>query len=160
MTDVTAAKRGTGWVIFAGVAMIIAGANMFINGLWALNAPDNVIVKFKGALLFSDTNLDTWGWIYTIVGAVVLLAGVVVFWRSQIGRWIGLVAATIQAVFAFFWLFTPYWPGALVIIAVDMLVIYALAKYLERDELSIRSEEHTSELQSQFHLVCRLLLEK
>src|SRR5689334_24790046 len=28
---------------------------------------------------------------------------------------------------------------------------------LERD---VRSEEHTSELQSQFHLVCRLLLEK
>src|SRR5438309_11359251 len=25
---------------------------------------------------------------------------------------------------------------------------------------SLRSEEHTSELQSQFHLVCRLLLEK
>src|SRR5689334_24507772 len=25
---------------------------------------------------------------------------------------------------------------------------------------SVRSEEHTSELQSQFHLVCRLLLEK
>src|SRR5689334_24670724 len=30
-----------------------------------------------------------------------------------------------------------------------------------RDELDeLRSEEHTSELQSQFHLVCRLLLEK
>src|SRR6267143_5897839 len=27
-------------------------------------------------------------------------------------------------------------------------------------ELLLRSEEHTSELQSQFHLVCRLLLEK
>src|SRR5438309_8566805 len=27
-------------------------------------------------------------------------------------------------------------------------------------ELTGRSEEHTSELQSQFHLVCRLLLEK
>src|SRR6266481_5577268 len=27
-------------------------------------------------------------------------------------------------------------------------------------ELDVRSEEHTSELQSQFHLVCRLLLEK
>src|SRR5689334_24744482 len=26
--------------------------------------------------------------------------------------------------------------------------------------LQLRSEEHTSELQSQFHLVCRLLLEK
>src|SRR5438309_11464110 len=27
-------------------------------------------------------------------------------------------------------------------------------------ECPLRSEEHTSELQSQFHLVCRLLLEK
>src|SRR5689334_24354828 len=30
----------------------------------------------------------------------------------------------------------------------------------EGDRAQIRSEEHTSELQSQFHLVCRLLLEK
>src|SRR5689334_25021073 len=29
-----------------------------------------------------------------------------------------------------------------------------------RFNASVRSEEHTSELQSQFHLVCRLLLEK
>src|SRR2546422_7787814 len=29
-----------------------------------------------------------------------------------------------------------------------------------RDERSARSEEHTSELQSRLHLVCRLLLEK
>src|SRR5712692_1022705 len=29
-----------------------------------------------------------------------------------------------------------------------------------KEPLSQRSEEHTSELQSQFHLVCRLLLEK
>src|SRR5689334_24573295 len=29
-----------------------------------------------------------------------------------------------------------------------------------RAERVLRSEEHTSELQSQFHLVCRLLLEK
>src|SRR5689334_24374852 len=30
----------------------------------------------------------------------------------------------------------------------------------QRDARGLRSEEHTSELQSQFHLVCRLLLEK
>src|SRR5689334_24187835 len=29
-----------------------------------------------------------------------------------------------------------------------------------RERHRVRSEEHTSELQSQFHLVCRLLLEK
>ena len=73
MTEPT--KRGTGWIIFAGVVMIIAGANMFINGLWALNASDEIVVRFNDTLLFSDTNLDTWGWIYTIVGVAVLLAG-------------------------------------------------------------------------------------
>src|SRR2546422_7515837 len=30
----------------------------------------------------------------------------------------------------------------------------------EKIELELRSEEHTSELQSRLHLVCRLLLEK
>src|SRR5438309_9263055 len=31
---------------------------------------------------------------------------------------------------------------------------------VRRVRAAVRSEEHTSELQSQFHLVCRLLLEK
>src|SRR5689334_24042889 len=48
----------------------------------------------------------------------------------------------------------------------DVLVAYPLvkAKLPRVQELAktrrVRSEEHTSELQSQFHLVCRLLLEK
>src|SRR2546422_8393661 len=37
--------------------------------------------------------------------------------------------------------------------------IRASCEYLKRLEL-VRSEEHTSELQSRLHLVCRLLLEK
>src|SRR5689334_24686591 len=40
--------------------------------------------------------------------------------------------------------------------AVDTVITNALIL----DHWGIRSEEHTSELQSQFHLVCRLLLEK
>src|SRR5689334_24749364 len=36
----------------------------------------------------------------------------------------------------------------------------AAAAVLDDGEPAGRSEEHTSELQSQFHLVCRLLLEK
>src|SRR5689334_24739541 len=50
----------------------------------------------------------------------------------------------------------------------DLLFMAALlptlnsTRLVEVDELiyARRSEEHTSELQSQFHLVCRLLLEK
>src|SRR5438309_7723133 len=33
-------------------------------------------------------------------------------------------------------------------------------EFITDDPGQLRSEEHTSELQSQFHLVCRLLLEK
>src|SRR5689334_24618095 len=38
----------------------------------------------------------------------------------------------------------------------------SIANFKLREEMpvGVRSEEHTSELQSQFHLVCRLLLEK
>src|SRR5689334_23522578 len=59
---------------------------------------------------------------------------------------------------------------ALVQVAVDLLVDrphdrgVAVAEVLTGDPARevevLRSEEHTSELQSQFHLVCRLLLEK
>src|SRR2546430_13242365 len=41
-----------------------------------------------------------------------------------------------------------------------ILAAYALAKPKKRRLKRLRSEEHTSELQSQSNLVCRLLLEK
>src|SRR5216684_8912108 len=49
--------------------------------------------------------------------------------------------------------------------AVEITVIVAIARPAHRLELGVpprlqRSEEHTSELQSRLHLVCRLLLEK
>src|SRR5689334_24704614 len=43
-------------------------------------------------------------------------------------------------------------------VSVGYLTIIGWCKLFARAKL--RSEEHTSELQSQFHLVCRLLLEK
>ena len=132
-----AAKRGTGWIIFTGIVMIIAGANMLINGLWALHASTAVTNKFKDQLLFSSNNLDTWGWIYVIVGGVVLLAGMFVFVRSRWAVWVCLLAATVQAVFAFFWLFSPYWMGALIIILIDMLVIHSLVAYGQRDDVYV-----------------------
>src|SRR5438309_3075463 len=46
----------------------------------------------------------------------------------------------------------------------DTAITLREATVAEVDEMkkavAVRSEEHTSELQSQFHLVCRLLLEK
>ena len=122
--------RSTGWIVFAGIVMILAGGNMFINGIWALHSSDQIEKSFGDTLLFSSHNLDTWGWIYLIVGAVVVIAGIFVFLRSAFGIWVGIIAALVQAFFAFFWIFSPYWPGALVIIALDLLVVYALSSPL------------------------------
>jgi hypothetical protein len=130
----TRTRGGTGWIIFAGIAMIIAGANMFINGAWALHATTAIQNNFKDTLLFSDSNLDTWGWIYLIVGGIVLLAGIFVFMRQRWAVRVGIIAATVQAIFACFWIFSPYWPGALVIIVIDMLVLHALVAYGDRDD--------------------------
>ena len=106
--------------------MFLAGGNMAINGLWALHASTQVERSFGDTLLFSSHNLDTWGWIYLIVGALVLVAGIMVFFRSAFGFAVGIIAATVQAFFAFFWIFSPYWPAAMVIFALDLLVIFAL----------------------------------
>ena len=125
---------GIGWIIFAGVVMVIAGANMFINGLWALRATNAQVASFKNQLLFSDTNLDTWGWIYAIVGGIVLLAGIFVFMRQRWAVMVGILAATVQAILAFFWIFSPQWPAALAIIVIDLLVIHALVAHGEREE--------------------------
>jgi hypothetical protein len=119
--------RGTGWIVFAGIVMILAGGNMAINGIWALHASSQVEKSFGDTLLFSSSNLDTWGWIYLIVGAVVVIAGIMVFFRVAFGIWVGIFAALVQALFAFFWIFSPYWPSALVILTLDLLVLYALS---------------------------------
>ena len=133
MSVPTQQRRGTGWIVTSAILLILAGASLLINGLWALHANNTIQNSTKGTLLFSESNLDTWGWIYLIVGALVFVAGITVFFRAAFGVVIGITAALIQAFLAFFWIFSPYWPGALVIIALDLLVIYALSTPTTQD---------------------------
>jgi len=129
MSVPTQQRRGTGWIVTSAILLILAGASLLINGLWALHANNTIQNSTKGTLLFSESNLDTWGWIYVIVGAVVLVAGFAVFWRTTWAVYVGLVAALVGAVMAFFWLFTPYWPDALISIILNGVVIYGLGAY-------------------------------
>ena len=121
--------RGTGWVVVSGVLLILAGLNVLFNGLWILHANSTIQNSMKGRLLFSDTDLDTWGWIYTIVGTVVFFAGFAVFLRAEWARWVGVVAAFVAMLVSFFWLFTQYWPAALVSIVLSGVVVYGLGTY-------------------------------
>jgi len=121
--------RGTGWIVISGILLFLAGANIFLNGLFALHANSTIQANVKSTLLFSGNNLNTWGWIYVIVGALVAIAGLAVFARAQWAVYTGIVAAMLGLFVAFFWLFTPYWPDALISILLCGLVIHGLASY-------------------------------
>src|SRR2546430_13100910 len=56
--------------------------------------------------------------------------------------------------------YTTLFRSAVLVIGDAALVLKARQAYPHRYDLGERSEEHTSELQSQSNLVCRLLLEK
>ena len=128
-------RKGGGWIAFAGIVLILSGINTFINGIWALSASNQVEATFKDTLLFSDTNLDVWGWIYLIVGAIVALAGVALFGRAPWARVVGIIVASIGAISAFFWLFNPnFWVPALVSVTLNLLVLHALTRDYYVDE--------------------------
>jgi cytochrome c oxidase subunit IV len=123
----TIAKKGTGWIGFAGVILIIAGAFDIVSGLWAL---DHKNTPVDGILY--ESNLETWGWIYLIVGIVILAAGFGVFSRAQWARWVGILAAMIGIIVEFFWMFAT--PGrSLVYIVIASMVIYALTVYGDKE---------------------------
>ena len=123
----TIAKKGSGWIGFAGVILIIAGAFDIVSGLWALDHKNTVV----NGLLYED-NLETWGWIYLVVGIVILAAGFGVFQRAQWARWVGILAAMIGIILEFFWMFAT--PGrSLVYIVIASMVIYALTVYGDKE---------------------------
>jgi cytochrome c oxidase subunit IV len=121
------AKKGSGWIGFAGVILIIAGFFDIISGLWALDHKDTA-----GDQILYEGNLETWGWIYLVVGIIILLAGFGVFQRAQWARWVGILAAMLGIIVEFFWMFQT--PGrSLVYIVIASMVIYALTVYGDKE---------------------------
>jgi len=119
-------ERGSGWIGFAGIMLIIVGALNIVNGLWALDHKATV-----PALLYED-KLETWGWIVLIWGIIVVLAGFLVFSRNQFGRWIGIIAASIAMIVNMTWIFA-FPIAALVEVFLSALVLYALVVYGGKD---------------------------
>jgi hypothetical protein len=125
-------ERGSGWIAFAGIMLILVGALDIVNGLWALdhkNTAPNV-----QELMYA--NLETWGWIMLIWGIVVVIAGFLVFGRSQFGRWIGIIAASIAMIVNMTWI-VAYPLASLTIVFLSALVLYALIVYGGRDQATV-----------------------
>ena len=120
-------ERGSGWIAFAGIMLIISGALDVVSGLWALD--------HKGTaqdLLLYENKLETWGWIYIVLGIIVILAGFAVFGRAQWGRWVGVLVASVSIILNMTWVFA-YPIQSLILVLVGAMVLYALIVYGGRD---------------------------
>lgn len=116
--------EGAGWVLFAGIMLLVVAT---LNIIWGIAAIDNSTFFIEDTkYIISD--LNTWGWIILIVGALQMLAAFSVWAGGEYGRWIGILTACMSAIGALLSLPAyPFWSVA--IFAVDVLIIYGLAAY-------------------------------
>jgi len=123
-------EQGEGWLIFAGIALLIVGVMRIFDAIWAFRY-HGVLPSNLEAAIFGHS-LKTYGWVYLIVGIVMILAGLGVMVRSQFSRWIGILAAAILGISAIWWM--PYYPiWSLTYIGICFLVIYGLAAHGSRE---------------------------
>jgi hypothetical protein len=114
-----------GFILFAGILMIMVGCFQFFEGLIAV-FNDTFYVATRNYVFQFDAT--TWGWIHLLLGLVVALAG----WGLLSGRtWarvVGITVVLVSALANFLWL--PYYPfWALTLITLDVFVIWAVAAH-------------------------------
>jgi hypothetical protein len=115
---------GTGLVGFAALMLGLAGAWNVVEGMLAIG--DSRVYVADTTFVFSD--LNTWGWIMLLLGTAQLLAAFALLAGSEFGRWFGIGVAFLNAMGQLFFM-TAYPLWAVTMLAVDILIIYALAMY-------------------------------
>lgn len=119
--------QGAGWMLFASVIMITGGIMRLLDAFWAFDRDDDLISE---TLFFDD--LNTWGWVWLVVGALLVVAGFAVLAGSEWARWFGIVIAAFGGISAMTWIYAyPIW--SLVNVLIAALVIYALTTYGGRE---------------------------
>ena len=123
------AEASSGWAVgfisFAAVIMIMAGVFQALAGLVAI-FEDEFYVATANYLFRFDTT--TWGWIHLVLGLAILATGFGVLSGRTWARVVGITLVVLSAMANF--LFIPYYPfWSLLIIAFDVLVIWALAAH-------------------------------
>jgi len=119
-------RPGTGWLLFSSIVLITVGIMRIFDALWAFDKDDELSGRLQ-VVLFDD-NLAAYGWLWLIVGVLLIAAGVGVMNGSEWARWFGIVVAAFGAITSFLWIYQfPTW--SLVGTVISLLVIYGLAAY-------------------------------
>ena len=130
---------GYGWKVFAGTMILIAGTFNVIDGLVGITQTNQLKAQTSGLLPLTN-NIKTWSWVVLIIGAVMILAGFLIFVGNMFGRIVGVLAASINLIVQLAYNgHSPFWSFTMVII--DILIIYGLVAHGGRlDEWSSTAE--------------------
>jgi hypothetical protein len=116
--------------MFAAVVLVTGGIMRVIDALWAFDKDDEIGEGLQ-VLLWED-NLTAYGWLWLIIGILLIVAGFGVLSGSEAARWFGIAMASIAAITSFLWIYAfPIW--SLVGTLIAFAVLYALATYGGRE---------------------------
>jgi hypothetical protein len=117
---------GIRWLAFAAALLAVSGIFKILDALWAFKYDDERSGEVQTVLFERD--LSSWGWVWLVVGILLIAAGFAVVTGAEWARWVGIVAASIATITFLPWIYyQPLWTILSVTLAV--LVIYALAAY-------------------------------
>jgi hypothetical protein len=117
-------ESGSGWLLFAGIMVVIVGVLNVIYGIAAIGNSSFFVHDQKYIL----SNLNTWGWVTLVLGALQILAAFSIWQGGQFGRWFGIIASGLSSIAALLSIPAyPFW--SLAIFAVDVAIVYGLAVY-------------------------------
>ncbi len=117
---------GTGWLTFASIMLAIGGTFKIFDAIWAFKYDDEVSEPLQTILFERD--LAAWGWVWLVVGVILLLASACVATGSQWARWVGMIAAGFSAVVFMPWIYyQPLW--TVLSVTLMILTLYALAAH-------------------------------
>ena len=115
--------RVNGWWVFAGTLLLIAGVLNIIYGIAAIG--DSKF--FVGEAKYIISSLHTWGWVTLLIGVVEVFAGFSLFAGGGFGRFVGVLAAGLNAIVAL--LSIPAYPlWSLALFSLSVIVIHQLTK--------------------------------
>ena len=117
------ASWAQGISFFAGVLLIVGGGFQAIEALAAIVKDEYLVVAPNYIYTF---DLTAWGWIHLLIGLAFVAIGICLLLGQGWALIAGIVVAAISALINFTWLpYSPFW--AILLIAVDLLIIWALA---------------------------------
>ena len=116
--------RGSGWVAFAGILLLIVGTLNVIEGIAAIDKA-NFFVRNTH---YIAGDLSAWGWTVLFIGIAQILLGLGVMAKNQFARWTGVGVLGLNAIAQL--MFIPAYPfWSLAIFSLDILAIYGLVTY-------------------------------